>query len=124
VMTLASTSSRPCSRRHPLEQRGDLRLLRVIDAHGDTVAAGGRNQLSRLFDGFGPPLRGARRGTGLGPARSPGAVHGRGGFTEHARDAAAGAARRAGKRPPVQSALAPSLPPRAHLRAGGRTMTP
>ncbi len=68
----------------PAEQRGDLALARVIDAHGDRGAAGGLDQRRGFVDGLGPPVR--RRLAGDAAAR---AVDGRAGFGEGASDAAA-----------------------------------
>ena len=73
----------------PAEQRSDLALARVIDAHGDRGAVRGLHQRRGLVDGLRPPVR--RRLAGDAAAR---AVDRRAGFGERASDAAAGAAGR------------------------------
>ena len=64
---------------------------RVIDAHGDGGAAAARDHVGGLFNRLGPPVR--RR---LAAHAAAGAEDHRTSFAERARDAAAGAARRAG----------------------------
>src|SRR3954463_5162022 len=73
------------------EQRGDLALVGVIDAHRDGGAARRLDHRRRLVDGLGPAVR--RRLAGDAAAR---AVDRRAGFGERASDAAAGAAGGAG----------------------------
>ena len=75
----------------PAEQRRDLALARVIDAHGDRGAARGLDQRRGLVDGLGPPVR--RRLAGDAAAR---AVDRGAGFGERASDATARTASCAG----------------------------
>ena len=73
------------------EELPDLGLNGVVGAYGDPPATLRGHHLRGLLDGLGPP--GSR---GAAPDAAPGAVHGGPRRTQHAGDAAAGAARRAG----------------------------
>ena len=63
----------------------------MVDLHGDTLAAGRRDQLGRLLDGLRPGIFGL-----LLACRAAGDIDGGAGGAELDRDAAAGAARCAG----------------------------
>ena len=70
------------------EERRDLRVDRVIDAHRDAGAARGGHLLRRLLDGLRAPRVVMRRGVRLAAAAAARAVDDGAGFAEHARDPA------------------------------------
>src|SRR5262249_38260910 len=76
---------------YALEQGRDFLLAGVIDAHRDPAATVRSDHLRRLIDGLGAPRSGPRAARA-----ATGAVHGRTGLAEHARDATTGTAGGAG----------------------------
>jgi hypothetical protein len=68
---------------HAREERRDLRVHGVVDAHRDPDTAGGGHQFRRLFDGFGASGVVVIGGVRTIAAATSGTVDGRAPFAEH-----------------------------------------